>query len=77
MRGGLHHHFITACQTVRRLDGGNPFVKSKDSGEQLLGPITFSNCGSRGRRVCLEMGMGGVKAREAHQVSCVALDLLF
>jgi hypothetical protein len=77
VHGGLHHYFFTACQTIRRPDGGNPFVKSKASREHLLGSIAFSKCGSRGRRVCLETGVGGVKAREAHQVSCVALDLVF
>ena len=41
-----------------------------------LAPIAFSKCGSRGRRVCLETGVGGVKGRFLkHELSCVALDL--
>ena len=34
--------------------------------------IAFSKCGYLGWRVCLETGVGVVKAREAHQLSCVA-----
>jgi hypothetical protein len=83
----MHHYFSEAFRTNVRLEDRNPSASTRilvstwrGSGEGLAAkvPLTdvrgsvrvtiaFSKCGS----------VGGGKGWEAHQLSCVALDLLF
>ncbi len=84
---------IAGCQEKRRAEysaesdqehimagaGAGMMGRREDSAERWSGQSgALSKCGCGGRRVGLEMGVGGVtEGVKTHQVFCVELELFF